>query len=100
MPLSPVWLPCSPNVILLSPRPRPPWPPSHKNISQWPDPTAPNVGGSPQSQTFCHPSFSSQAKLSTRSETLRMGFSLFAFINCPITVLSAFSYFPVANNNL
>src|SRR5262245_57109499 len=68
-PLSAVSSPSGPNVLFTPPLPRPPCPSSHRKISQSPENTAPNVGGSPQSQAFFHPSFSNQSKLSAMSET-------------------------------
>src|SRR5262245_13068356 len=72
-PLSAHSSPSGPNVILISLLPRPPCPPSHRKISNSPEQTAPNVGGSPQSQAFFHPSFSNHAKLSWMFETFRIG---------------------------
>src|SRR5262245_26438897 len=45
--------------------PREPCAPWHRKISHLPLHTEPKVGGSPQSQPFCQPSFSNQAKLSS-----------------------------------
>jgi hypothetical protein len=47
-----------------------PW---HRKISHVPEPTAPNVGGVPQSQYFFHPHFSNHAKLAAMSETFNIG---------------------------
>src|ERR1700719_1543623 len=74
-PLSADSSPSGPNVALLSPFPRPPCPFWHRNISQCPEQTPPNVGGLPQPQAFCHPNSSNHVKLSTMLETLRMGLS-------------------------
>src|SRR5712672_3165535 len=79
-PLSPLSSPLGPNVIREAPLPRPPCPSSHRNISQVPEQTPPNVGGCPQSHPFVHPSFSNHLKLCWMLETFKMGVSLFAFI--------------------
>src|SRR5262249_354032 len=52
-----------------------PW---QRKTSHAPQPTAPKLGGSPQSQSFFQPSFSNQMKLWPMSETFRMGVSPFA----------------------
>src|SRR5205814_652816 len=49
------------------PRPRPPCPPWQRKISHSPDPTAPKVGGVPQSQHLRQPHFWNPAKLSWES---------------------------------
>src|SRR6266851_1240532 len=77
-PLSAVWSPSCPNVEAFAPLPRPPWPPWQRKISHWPDPTAPKVGGVPQSQHFLQPHFSNQAKLAEISETFSIGVTPFA----------------------
>src|SRR5262245_48240571 len=82
-PLSPVSFPPRLNVILSSPLPRPPCAPWQRKISQSPEQTPPNVGGLPQSQAFCHPSFSNHAKLCWMSETLSIGVSPLACIAFP-----------------
>src|SRR5262245_35590353 len=79
-PLSPHSSPSGPNVIFEGPLPRPPCAPSHRKISQFPEQTPPNVGGSPQSQALSHPSFSNHAKLCWISDTLSIGVSRCAFI--------------------
>src|SRR5262245_32610466 len=58
--------------------PRPPCAPWQRKISHSPEQTDPNVGGLPQSKPFFQPSFSNQAKLSTMSETFRIGVTAFA----------------------
>src|SRR5713101_5723583 len=77
-PLSAVWSPSGPNVEAFAPLPRPPWPPWQRKISHWPDPTAPKVGGVPQSQHFLQPHFSNQAKLAAMLETFSIGVTPFA----------------------
>jgi hypothetical protein len=79
-PLSAVWSPVGPNVAVFAPRPRPPWPPWQRKISHSPDPTAPKVGGVPQSQHFLQPHFSNQVKLAAMSDTFRIGVIAFAFM--------------------
>src|SRR5262245_17657154 len=59
----------------LRPPPCAPW---HRKISHSPEQTDPNVGGLLQSKPFFQPSFSNQAKLSTMSETFRIGVTAFA----------------------
>src|SRR5215211_638464 len=63
--------------------PRAPCPSWHKKISELPQTTPPNVGGSPQSQPFRQPSFSNHAKLSARLETFRIGVRPMIFILSP-----------------
>src|SRR6516165_1251983 len=77
-PLSRHSSPKGPNVMWLSPFPRPPCPPWHRKISHLPEHTPPNPGGSPHSQAFVHPSFSNQATLCAQSETFKIGVSPFA----------------------
>src|SRR5262249_59450221 len=75
--------PAGPNVAFTPPLPRPPCAPSQRKISHLPERTHPNVGGSPQSQTFSQPSFANHAKLSPRLDTLRIGVSACASIGKP-----------------
>src|SRR5262245_44493701 len=63
--------------------PREPCAPRQRKISTWPAPTAPNVGGVPQSQSFRQPSFSNQSKLAVMSETFRIGVRLETFMINP-----------------
>lgn len=77
-PLSAVSSPWGPNVELFAPLPRLPWPPRQRNISHSPDPTAPKVGGVPQSQHFFQPHFSNHAKLAGTSDTFKIGIMCFA----------------------
>ena len=77
-PLSAVSSPSGPNVELFAPLPRLPWPPRQRNISHSPDPTAPKVGGVPQSQHFFQPHFSNHAKLAGTSDTFKIGTMCFA----------------------
>ncbi len=79
-PLSAVWSPPGPNVEAFAPLPRPPWPPTQRKISHSPDPTAPKVGGVPQSQHFLQPHFSNHAKLAEMSDTFSIGVTCFAFM--------------------
>src|SRR6267378_5482256 len=79
-PLSAVWSPSGPNVETFAPLPRPPWPPTQRKISHSPDPTAPKVGGVPQSQHFLQPHFSNHAKLAEMSDTFSIGVTCFAFM--------------------
>src|SRR5690242_7921137 len=79
-PLSAVSSPPGPNVAVFAPRPRPPCPPWQRKISHSPEPTAPNVGGVPQSQSFFQPHFSNHAKLAAMSDTFRIGVTAFAFM--------------------
>jgi hypothetical protein len=79
-PLSVVSSPSGPNVELFAPLPRPPCAPRQRKISHSPDPTAPNVGGVPQSQHFFQPHFSNHAKLSAMSDTFKIGVMCFASI--------------------
>src|ERR1700731_1319257 len=79
-PLSAVSSPSGPNVEAFAPLPWPPWPPTQRKISHSPDPTAPKVGGVPQSQHFLQPHFSNQAKLAEMSDTFSMGVTCFAFM--------------------
>src|SRR5215468_3458972 len=60
--------------------PRAPCAPWQRKISNLPLHTPPNVGGSPQSQPFCQPSFSNHKKLSTIFETFSIGVSPSIFI--------------------
>src|SRR5262245_61968781 len=53
--------------------PRPPCPPSQRKISDLSQQTPPNVGGLPQSQPFCQPSFSNHSKLCLMLETFKIG---------------------------
>src|SRR5881396_1649293 len=66
--------------VTFEPLPRPPCAPWQRKISHSPDPTAPKVGGVPQSQHFRHPHFSNHAKLAARSDTFNMGVTCFAFM--------------------
>src|SRR6185295_2967109 len=77
VPLSADSSPSGPKVIPV-PLPRPPWPFSHKKISQSPEQTPPKSGGSPHSHAFFHPSFSNHAKLSAMLDTFRIGVNRFA----------------------
>src|ERR1051325_1697081 len=61
--------------------PRAPWQFWQRKISAAPDLIAPNVGGSPHSQSFSQPSFSNHAKLSGKFETLRIGVIAWTFIS-------------------
>src|SRR5467141_4172643 len=79
-PLSAVSSPSAPNVDAFAPLPRLPCPPWQRKISHSPDPTAPKVGGVPQSQHFFQPHFSNQAKLAPMSHTFSIGVIPFAFI--------------------
>src|SRR5882724_385971 len=69
-----------PNVAVLEPLPRPPCPSWQRKISQSPEQTPPNVGGSPQSHPFFQPSFSNHAKLSRILDTSRIGTKRWASI--------------------
>ena len=84
-PLSAVSSPCGPNVEAFAPLPRPPWPPWQRKISHSPDPTAPKVGGVPQSQHFLQPHFSNHTKLLEMSDTFNIGVTCFAFMLRRIT---------------
>lgn len=77
-PRSAVSSPSGPNVEVFAPLPRLPWPPWQRKISHSPDPTAPNVGGVPQSQHFFQPHFSNHAKLAGTSDTFKIGVMCFA----------------------
>jgi len=66
--------------VAFAPLPRPPWPPWQRKTSHSPDPTAPKVGGVPQSQHFLQPHFSNQPKLAEISETFSIGVIAFAFM--------------------
>src|SRR5882762_4623405 len=79
-PLSAVSSPSGPNVEAFAPRPRPPWPPWQRKISHSPDPTAPKVGGVPQSQHFLQPHFLNHSKLLEMSDTFNIGVMCFAFM--------------------
>src|SRR6266853_3446630 len=79
-PLSPISPSFDPNVDVFAPLPRPPCPPWQRKISHPPAPTAPKVGGAPQSQHFFQPHFSNQAKLAPMSDTFSIGVIPFAFI--------------------
>src|SRR5580700_4314894 len=79
-PLSAVSSPSGPNVEVFAPLPRPPCPPRQRKISHSPDPTAPNVGGVPQSQHFFQPHFSNHAKLAAMSDTFKIGVMAFAYM--------------------
>src|SRR5882762_2350494 len=79
-PLSAVSSPSGPNVDVFAPLPRLPCPPWQRKISHSPEPTAPKVGGVPQSQHFLQPHFPNQAKLAAMSETFSIGVIAFAFI--------------------
>jgi hypothetical protein len=87
-PLSAVWSPSGPNVDVFAPLPQPPWPPWQRKISHSPEPTAPKLGGFPQSQHFLHPHFSNHVKLALMSDTFKIGVMCFAFMlrknNTPI----------------
>ena len=54
-----------------------PW---QRKISHSPDPTAPKVGGVPQSQHFLQPHFLNHSKLAEMSDTFSMGVTCFAFM--------------------
>ncbi len=77
-PLSAVSSPSGPNVELFAPLPRLPCPPWQRKISHSPEPTAPKVGGVPQSQHFFQPHFSNHAKLAAMSDTFKIGVMCFA----------------------
>src|SRR5260370_40481450 len=79
-PLSPISPSSDPNVDVFAPLPRPPCPPWQRKISHSPDPTAPKVGGFPQSQHFLQPHFSNHAKLREMSDTFSIGVMPFAFM--------------------
>src|SRR6202035_5854688 len=79
-PLSAVSSPSGPNVDLFAPLPRLPWPPWQRKISHSPDPTAPKVGGDPQSQHFLQPNFSNHAKLAAMADMFKIGVTCFAFM--------------------
>src|SRR6202035_5406250 len=79
-PLSAVSSPSGPNVEALAPLPRLPWPPTQRKISHSPDPTAPKVGGVPQSQHFLQPHFANHTKLAEMSDTFSIGVTCFAFM--------------------
>jgi hypothetical protein len=79
-PLSAVSSPSDPNVEVFVPLPQLPWPPRQRKISHSPEPTAPKVGGFPQSQHFLHPHFSNQVKLAMMSDTFNIGVMAFAFM--------------------
>lgn len=70
-----------PNVIMRSLLPRPPCAFRHKKISHAPEQTPPKIGGPPQSQPFCQPSFSNQAKHCCISVTLRSGVIALAWMS-------------------
>jgi hypothetical protein len=96
-PLSAVSSTSGPNVERFAPLPRPPWPPWppwQRNISHSPDPTAPKVGGIPQSQHLFQPQFSNHAKLAGTSDTFKIGVMCFASIarkhNTPALTLPPF----------
>src|SRR5712692_6095389 len=76
--LSAVWSSSDANVDVFAPRPRPPCPPWQGKISHSPDPTAPKVGGFPQSHSFLQPHFSNHAKLAEMSDTFNIGVMPFA----------------------
>src|SRR6266700_5575424 len=84
-PLSPASSPSTVKVVVFSPLPRPPWAPWQRKISHSPDPTAPNVGGVPQSQHLLQPHFSNQAKLAVMSDTFNIGVRPLAFVRGRIT---------------
>jgi hypothetical protein len=79
-PLSASSSPFGPNVEAFAPLPRPPWLPSQRKISHSPDPTAPKVGGVPQSQHFLQPHFPNHAKLAEMSDTFNIGVRCSTFI--------------------
>src|SRR6185437_10304582 len=79
-PLSPCWSLSCWKVVRFLPRPRPPWPSRQRKIRHLPEPTAPNVGGVPQSQSFFHPHCSNHAKLAAKSETFSIGVRPSTFI--------------------
>ncbi len=60
-------------VVVLGPLPRPPWAPWQRKISDSPAPTAPKIGGVPQSQHFFQPHFLNQAKLAAMSDRCKIG---------------------------
>jgi hypothetical protein len=65
--------PSTVNVVEFAPFPRPPWPPRHRKISHSLEPTAPKLGGLPQSHNFRQPNFSNHKKLAEMSETFNIG---------------------------
>jgi hypothetical protein len=77
-PLSASSSPSGPNVEAFAPLPRPPWPPRQRKISASPDPTAPKLGGVPQSHSFFQPHLSNQAKLAAMSDTFNIGVTCLA----------------------
>src|SRR5216683_4262009 len=81
-PLSAVWSSSDGNVDVdvFAPLPRPPCPPWQRKISHSPDPTAPKVGGVPQSQSFFQPHFSNHPKLAAMPDTFNIGVMPFASI--------------------
>src|SRR5262249_2471299 len=71
------------NVVVLAPLPRPPCAPWQRKMQTSPEPTAPKVGGAPQSQSFFQPHFSNQANVAAMSETLRIGVTPLASMTVP-----------------
>jgi hypothetical protein len=98
-PLSAVSSPPGPNVELFAPLPRLPWPPWQRNISHSPDPTAPKVGGVPQSQHFFQPHFSNHAKLAGTSDTFKIGATCFASMARKHATASRFTLPPFYGEN-
>src|SRR5215471_9020470 len=80
-PLSPCSSPSRWNVVVFAPRPRPPCAPWQRKMQvSVPEPTAPNVGGVPQSHNFFHPHFSNHANVPAMSETFNIGVKPWASI--------------------
>src|SRR5258706_16273156 len=65
---------------MFAPFPRPPCAPWHRKISHSPEPTAPKVGGVPQSQHFFQPHLANHAKLAGKSETFKTGVMALTYI--------------------
>src|SRR6266481_8362954 len=65
---------------MFAPFPRPPCAPWHGKISHSPEPTAPKVGGVPQSQHFYQPHLANHAKLAGKSETFKTGLMALTYI--------------------
>src|SRR5262252_3898509 len=90
-PLSAAESPSGPKVILTPPLPRPPCAPLHRKIRHSPERTQPKVGGVPQSQSFAHPSFANQRKLSSMLDTFRIGVTpstrMSLFYGCAFVVI-------------
>src|SRR5262249_15726817 len=68
------------NVVVLEPLPRPPCAPWQRKMHTSPEPTAPKVGGVPQSHSFFQPHFSNHTNVPAISEMLRIGVIPLAFM--------------------